>query len=164
MNPLSEIILLGDTRLHEACSEVKEEELPSLLPVIKKMHGLILEFRKVYGFGRAIAAPQIGVLKRMIVKNLPGDIAQVYFNPRITGFSKERMELWDNCMSFPNLYVKLERSKWIKMSYRDITWNLKEVTLDGDDSELLQHEIDHLDGILSIDRAGGSHDMKWVFN
>lgn len=162
MNQLSEILLLGDPRLHQVCEDVTEEEVPSLLPYIKKMHNLILIFRENYGFGRAMAAPQIGLMKRLVVKNCDGDIAQVYFNPRITEESPDTMELWDNCMSFPNLYVKLNRHKWVRMSYYDLTWNHKEVRLEADNSELLQHELDHLDGILSVDRARGSRDLKWV--
>lgn len=162
MVELSEILLLGDPRLHDVCVEVQEEEIPTLLPSIKKMHALILAFRKKYGFGRAIAAPQIGIQKRFVVKNSEDNIAQVYFNPKIIDRSTEMMELWDNCMSFPNLYVCLKRHGWIRMAYYDLTWAKKEIRLEGDDSELLQHELDHLDGILSIDHVSSSKNMKWV--
>lgn len=162
MIQLSDILLLGDPRLHQPCEEVREDEIPTLLPAIKKMHALILAFREKYGFGRAIAAPQIGLMKRLVVRNCDEGIAQVFFNPRIVEESPETMDLWDNCMSFPNLYVHLKRHKWVRMSYHDITWDHREALLENEDAELLQHEIDHLDGILCIDRAAGSRALKWV--
>ena len=63
------------------------------------------------------------------------------------------MRLWDDCFSFPDIMVKLKRYKKIKVKYFDES--MKEQTCDfiGDQSELVQHEIDHLNGVLAIDRA-----------
>jgi len=162
MVDIKDILLLGNPLLHQASEEVKEEELQGMIPVIKRMYRLIQAFRQVYGFGRAIAAPQVGVLKRMIVKNGPEELSQVFFNPVITERSEETMTLWDNCMSFPQLFVRLRRHKGIRLVYRDITWEEKSIWLEDGEAELLQHEIDHLDGILAIDHARDSRDFKWV--
>ena len=66
---LTEIILLGDPLLLQKAQPVKASEIPELMPSIEKMWRLITEFRKKYGRGRAIAAPQIGLLKRIICLN-----------------------------------------------------------------------------------------------
>ena len=72
---LKDILLLGDPRLYEVCEEVQKEELPSLQPVVQGMANTILEFRAKYGAGRAIAAPQLGVMKRLVVMNIDRPIA-----------------------------------------------------------------------------------------
>jgi peptide deformylase len=63
------------------------------------------------------------------------------------------MEVWDDCMSFPELLVKVMRHVTITVSYRDMDWNLRELAADNDLAELLQHELDHLDGVLAVMRA-----------
>jgi len=118
-------------------------------------------FRNKNGFGRAISAPQIGVPKRFIAMNL-GEGEFMIINPKITNRSDETFTMWDDCMSFPNLMVKLRRNKNISIEYQDeqgeiVHWN----NIDQAVSELLQHEIDHLDGILAVDRA---YDDKSIIN
>ena len=61
--------------------------------------------------------------------------------------------IWDDCMSFPELLVKVNRHARVRIRYRDLDWEEQTMDLEGDLSELLQHELDHLDGILSIHRA-----------
>jgi peptide deformylase len=63
------------------------------------------------------------------------------------------LTLWDNCLSFPCLSVKVKRHKSCRITYRDLKWQEKTAELEGDLSELLQHEVDHLDGILATQRA-----------
>jgi peptide deformylase len=63
------------------------------------------------------------------------------------------MEVMDDCMSFPHLLVRVQRYKKCKITYRDMKWQKQEMVLEGDLSELLQHEYDHLDGILATMRA-----------
>ncbi len=75
-------------------------------------------------------------------------------NPVISWRSDETFTMWDDCMSFPDLLVRVERTKSLSLEYVDEhgkpkTWN----ELDQAAAELLQHEIDHLDGILAVDRA-----------
>jgi peptide deformylase len=157
---LSEILKLGDRRLLEKSITVNSEELPGLITYIEKMDRLILEFRERYGRGRAIAAPQIGLMKRIICINTGKP--QVLINPVIEDASDEMMEVWDDCMSFPNLLIKLKRHKRIKISFLDM--NLQPVVwhLEDDLSELLQHEYDHLDGILAISKAENISCFRWT--
>ena len=156
---LDDILLLGDPRLYETCAPVQKEELDDLHPVIDGMADLIRQFRARYGAGRAIAAPQVGVMKRLIVMNIDEPVAII--NPEITEKSKEMMELWDDCMSFPNLLVRLQRHRRITLQFRDLDWNPQTWELQGDLSELLQHEYDHLDGILATMRATDERAFRW---
>ena len=146
-----EILLLGDPRLYEISEEVTREELESLRPVFEDMFDCIRGIRRDYGFGRAIAAPQIGVRKRLIC--MLTDKPYVIINPKLEFVGDEQMELMDDCMSFPNLLVRVRRYRHCILRYLDENWEMQEMRMDDDMSELIQHEYDHLDGILATMRA-----------
>ncbi len=160
MKHLSDIILLGDPRLYEVCAAVEPEEVTDLQATVDAMANIILEFRARYGAGRAIAAPQIGVMKRLVVMNVEKPIA--FFNPELFDCSEEMIEMWDDCMSFPNLHVFLKRHRYCKMRFRDLQWKEQTWNLADDLSELMQHECDHLDGVLATMRAEGEQAFRWV--
>jgi peptide deformylase len=63
------------------------------------------------------------------------------------------MEVWDDCMCFPDLLVRVLRHRRIRLTFRDLDWKGRSLDLEGDLAELLQHEYDHLDGILAVSRA-----------
>lgn len=159
MSKLDLIIPLGDPRLHQKCSLVSEHEVESLKPVIRDLHDIIFEFRARYNAGRAIAAPQIGCMKRLIYMHI--DQPVVFFNPVLSNLSEEMFELWDDCMCFPNLLVRLKRHRSLTITYRDENWVEQTRDLRDDLSELLQHEYDHLEGILATERAIDSRSFKW---
>jgi peptide deformylase len=148
---LDHILLLGDERLHKPSAPVEPDELDSLIPAISGLHDLVLQFRARYGKGRAIAAPQIGLMKRIICFNLKEPVTII--NPAMSNFSEELMEVWDDCMSFPQLLVRVRRHKQCTLTFRDPDWNLIVWNLGDDLSELFQHEVDHLNGILATERA-----------
>ena len=85
----------------------------------------------------------------------------IFINPEFSFLSDEKFELWDDCMSFPNLLVKVKRHKKIKISFRDENWKPQTWELDGGLSELLQHENDHLNGVLCTMRAIDEKSFKW---
>ncbi len=146
-----EILLLGDPRLYEVCEEVARDELEELRPVFEDMFDCIRGIRRDYGFGRAIAAPQIGVKKRLIC--MLTDRPYVIINPELEFVGDEMMELMDDCMSFPKLLVRVRRYRHCILRYTDENWERREKPMDDDMSELIQHEYDHLDGILATMRA-----------
>ena len=146
-----EILLLGDPRLYQVSEEVKREELEGLRPAFEDLFDCIRGVRRDYGFGRAIAAPQIGLQKRVIC--ILTDKPYVILNPTLEFIGQEQMELMDDCMSFPNLLVRVRRRRHCILRYRDENWNLQEMRMDDDMAELIQHEYDHLDGILATMRA-----------
>ncbi len=146
-----EILKLGNPKLYEISSPVERNELSKLTPVIQDLHDTLIAFRNQYHAGRAIAAPQIGIQKRILYMYI--NQPTVFINPVLEFIGDEEMEVMDDCMSFPNLLVKVRRHKKIRILYRDMEWKEQEMLLEGDLSELLQHEYDHLDGILATMRA-----------
>jgi len=146
-----EILLLGNPTLYEASEEVRAEELEALRPLFDDLFDCIRGIRREHGFGRAIAAPQIGVQKRVIC--ILTDRPYVIINPKLEFIGSEMQELWDDCMSFPNLLVRVRRWRHCILRYRDENWQEQELRMDDDMAELIQHEYDHLDGILATMRA-----------
>jgi peptide deformylase len=76
-------------------------------------------------------------------------------NPEITDVGPDDFLVWDDCFSFPNLYVRVSRAYQITVSYTDLKGKQRTLPVEGPMAELLQHEIDHLDGILALDRPSG---------
>lgn len=160
MTELSEILLLGDPNLYKVSLPVKRSEWPSLQPVARKMADLIVAFRSRYGKGRGIAAPQIGVLKRLIVLNI--DKPVIIINPEVEFPNQDKFSLWDDCMSFPNLLVRVERYQRCHLRFVDETWKQHSWVLEGDMAELIQHEFDHLEGILATQRAINTQSFRFL--
>lgn len=148
---VKEVLLLGNPKLYEVSQPVKKDELHTLKDVVNDLHDTLMDFRKKYGAGRAIAAPQIGVMKRLIYMYIDSPV--VFINPALMDKSEDMMLVWDDCLCFPDLLVKVERHKSCCISYLDMEWKAQKMGLKGDLSELLQHEYDHLDGILAVSRA-----------
>lgn len=142
-----EILLLGDERLYEICDEVTAEDAPLLPGWIEDLHDTLLDYRAAHGAGRAVAAPQIGVKKRLIY--MLTDRPYVFVNPCLTFPDGETYELLDDCMSFPGLIVRVRRHRRCTLDYTDEHGQAQRLELEGDLSELVQHEYDHLDGILA---------------
>jgi len=145
------ILLLGNPKLYEVSEEIERNELEPLLEVIEDLHDTLMAFRKKYGAGRAIAAPQIGIQKRLIYMHINHPVAMI--NPRMEFVGDEMMSVLDDCMSFPNLFVKVLRHRKCVIHYLDMNWEACTMFLEDDLSELLQHEYDHLDGVLATMRA-----------
>ncbi len=157
------IILLGDPRLHEISVPIQREEIPALMPVIEDLHDILFEYKARfahYGAFRGIAAPQIGVMKRLIYTNIDNK-PTVFINPELVNVSKELFDVWDDCMCFPHLLVHLKRHVHCTIKYVDLDFNPKMMYLNGSLSELIQHEYDHLNGILSTQRAIDNQSFRW---
>ena len=146
------ILQLGDPLLYKNSLPIKQEECATLEDILIDLHETMMNFREKYKRGRAISAPQIDVLKRLIYINM-NDTPLVLINPEFTWKSPEMIELWDDCMSFPDLLVKVKRHKDCALSFYDLDWNKHSLELEGEMSELIQHEYDHLDGILATNKA-----------
>ncbi|AZV56700.1 peptide deformylase [Clostridium sp. AWRP] len=148
---IKEILLLGNDALYKKSLPVEKEDMDSIKKTVSNLHDTLIDFRKKYNAGRAIAAPQIGVFKRLIYMYIDKPI--VFINPVLKFDNKEMMDVMDDCMSFPNLLVKVKRYKECSIIYKDINFADKTLKFKGDLSELIQHEYDHLDGILATMRA-----------
>ncbi len=148
---IKEILKLGDPRLYEISEAVAEDEREKIGVWAADLHDTLMGYREEYGAGRAIAAPQIGIKKRLLY--MYTDKPYIFVNPVLYFPDGETYELMDDCMSFPGLLVKVRRHKRAVIRYLDEEFCEKEMALEGDLSELLQHEYDHLDGILATMRA-----------
>ncbi|HEX2154544.1 MAG TPA: pyridoxal-phosphate dependent enzyme [Acidimicrobiia bacterium] len=156
---MPQILVHGNPALHTPSRQVTWSD-PANARDIADLHRALADFQEAHGYGRAIAAPQIGVLKRIIAMNL-GAGPLTLINPEIIWTSADTFDVWDDCMSVPDHVVRIRRHRSISVRYTDEfgrprTWrNLPETM-----SELLQHEIDHLDGVVMVDRAVNADSVR----
>lgn len=160
MKNLNDLLLLGDPRLYQVCEPVTEEDRPEIEGWVLDLHNVMEEIRAKYHFGRGIAAPQLGIMKRLFYLNVTDP--KVIINPEFISLSNEKFTLWDDCMSFPNLLVEVKRYKSLTLSYLDINFDSQSWQItDPDMAELVQHEYDHLNGILCTMRAIDEKSFRW---
>ena len=144
-----EILVLPDTRLRAVA-----DPIPEVSEEIKKLAADMLE--TMYAApGIGLAATQIGEMKRMVVMDLskegePKDPI-VMINPEIKKYSEETVTSEEGCLSIPEIYYDVERPAEVTVEYTDLEG--KRVTRDAKDrlAVCVQHELDHLDGVLYID-------------
>ncbi len=147
------ILPLGDPRLRIVCEQVKDVGDRTFQAENRRLKAALNAFRSEWGFGRGIAAPQIDIPKRFVSINL-GEGTHSLINPEIKWRSPETFTLWDDCMCFPDLLVRVRRNLSVSISYLDELGEPKAWEHLGQaESELLQHELDHLDGVLATDLA-----------
>jgi peptide deformylase len=148
------ILQLGDPRLREIALPVGNPSAPEVAALVKDLADTLAHWRAATGYGRGIAAPQLGVRQRAIFLQLPEEKPWPLINPEILERSEEKIVVWDACLSFLSIFMQVERNREITVRYQDMKGQSHELRA-GDErnlSELLQHEIDHLDGILAVDR------------
>jgi peptide deformylase len=147
------IRLLGDPILRARCEPITKPRSTAVRVILDDMRETLRDWQSRFGSGRAIAAPQIGAPVRMVYSEM--DQPWALINPEIVDIGNEDFEVWDDCFSFPNLLVRVSRAYRIRVRYQDTKGEWHEVDLEGDRAELLQHELDHLDGVLAVDRPQG---------
>jgi peptide deformylase len=146
------ILQLGDPVLRETSRAV--ESPADAAATLRDLRDTLHEFRRTHGFGRGIGAVQIGIPLRVIYMEFEGEPWSL-INPEFEFLSPDKFELWDDCFSFPGLLVRVERSVSVRVRFTDPAGASRLVEATGAFSELIQHEMDHLDGILAVDRAIG---------
>lgn len=146
---------LGDPILRVRCERVHDPKSPSVRLVADDLRDTLRAARAKHKMGRAMAAPQIGAPVRVVFVEIKGKQRWVMVNPEITDVGSEDFLVWDDCFSFPNLLVRVTRAHRATLTYQDLEGETHTMELEGPMAELLQHEIDHLDGILAVDRASG---------
>ena len=138
--------LFGDPVLKQP-ARVVEEITPDLVPLV---YGMYETMDRAEGVG--LAAPQVGVRKRLFTYDLhEGDGPGVVINPEIVATEGE-IESEEGCLSVPGFKFEIIRAERVAMHGLDLDGN--EIVLEGDDllARMIQHEIDHLDGVLLLDR------------
>jgi peptide deformylase len=147
------IRLLGDPILRARCEPITKPKSTAVRVILDDLRETLRDWQSRFGSGRAIAAPQIGAPVRIVYCEM--DQPWALNNPEIVDIGNEDFEVWDDCFSFPNLLVRVSRSYRVRVRYQDTKGEWHEVDLEGDRAELIQHEIDHLDGVLAVDRPHG---------
>jgi peptide deformylase len=148
------VLQLGDPRLREAARRAEDPGAPEIRALVEDLADTLAYWKKTTGYGRGIAAPQIGAGVRVIFLQLPGADPWPIVNPEIIERSEQKIVVWDACLSFLSIFMQVERHREIVVRYQDLLGECHEIPA-GEErnlSELLQHEIDHLDGILALDR------------
>lgn len=148
--PARRIIQLGDPLLRAVSTPVASPREAD--GIFEDLRATLHEFRRTHGFGRGISAVQIGEPKRLIYIELDGRAYRLR-NPEYEFRSEEKFRLWDDCFSFPDLLVWLERAQTVRIRFDNDAGELERLEASGAFAELLQHEMDHLEGVLAIDRA-----------
>lgn len=122
---------------------------------IKKLAGQMKESMESAN-GLGIAAPQVGVNERIIIVRLNSGTKHeqivALINPEIITFSEESEVAEEGCLSLPNVYVPVERSKKITLKYQTTKNDNHTIELEDLNARVVQHEVDHLDGILIVDK------------
>lgn len=146
-----DLVLCWDPRLRVHCRECDPRD-PGLQDLARDMNRVMRE----HG-GVGLAAPQVGDDRRVILIRRPNDPparARVLVNPELVRVSDELVPFEEGCLSFPGIYRRVMRPGGVTVRYTDLAG--QEETLEDDAflARVVQHEIDHLDGILFIDHLG----------
>lgn len=144
-----DIIRYGNKKLKELSSKIEIFD-NKLKQLADEMHTIMIETN-----GIGLAGPQIGINKRIIVVDTQeeDDIGKLYLiNPKIIGYSVKKSIMEEGCLSIPNILAPVERSTIVKVKANDIEGNTITMTAKNLLARVIQHEVDHLNGILFIDR------------
>ena len=152
---IPEIVKLGDPVLRKRAESVTRILTSDTQKLIEHMKVVM---RKANGLG--LAAPQVGVSQRVIVYEID-DQVHVLVNPIISGGRGEQLEPMEGCLSIPNLHGVVKRFQEIKIKGQDHRGRPVSKKVTDLEARVIQHEVDHLDGILFIDRADASS-LVWA--
>lgn len=151
------IAQLGQPVLWQKAVEVPREEIatPGFQQFLTDMRETLDE-----SGGVGLAAPQVFDSRRVFLAAVPVSDSvevppaiEVFVNPRISAASEEKARSWEGCLSFPELMVLVERAKEVGIEYLDRHGQPRSMKLRDLPARVVQHEADHLDGILTLDRA-----------
>lgn len=144
----------GDPVLRTVCAELPVEQITEAETqrLADKLRGVLHEIRRRTGLGRALAAPQIGVSKRMIAV-FQNESCDILINPRIIWASEEQGVFPEMCLSGVPLVADVIRPWEVEVEFFDLAGHPHRLRADPMLSRALQHEIDHLSGILFTDKA-----------
>ena len=157
------IAQLGQPVLRERAREVPINEIlgESFGKFLADMRATLAE-----SGGVGLAAPQVFDSRRVFLAAVlppkgPGEpiVVEAFVNPRLVEMSEDCVSGWEGCLSFSELVVKVPRSRRVTIEYLDAAGQPKRMELVGWPARIVQHEFDHLEGILTIDRADTTRDI-----
>ena len=142
-----EIVIYPNKILEKKTKKVKN---PLDATIQKLVKGMLETMEKAEGAG--LAAPQIGESLRICTLRCEGEIF-ILINPKITSYSRDKEINEEGCLSFPGKFIPIKRSRKIKARYLNEKGEEMKIKAEGMLARIIQHEVDHLDGILFIERA-----------
>lgn len=142
---------IGNPVLREVSAPIDDPTAPDTVALLRDLSDTLTAFRKQTGYGRGIAAPQIDVPKRAVFIRMPDGREFAMVNPKITWQSAETFEVWDACFSYFTIFFRVRRARHVTVEYQDTSGAAHVVEASDDLAELMQHELEHLDGRLAID-------------
>ncbi len=146
---IPELAYIGDPILRTKTSDVSLEEG---LEIGKKLIEILLKYRELTGLGVGLAAPQIGSSANVFVTH-KDDNSKIFINPTITASSEEKNTYKENCLSSSHVWCDVKRPKTVTIDYINESGQQVTEEYDGFFARLIQHEYDHLQGVVNIDRA-----------
>jgi peptide deformylase len=151
---LRELVTYPSPILSQKCDEVQDDEFGTT-----ELEQLCLDmfYTMKINEGVGLAANQIGINKRIAVLSIPDNI--VLINPVLVS-SRGEIKLEEGCLSVPRIFEKVTRAEEVVVVYQDTTGKRCEIVASGMKAVALQHEIDHLDGIVFIDRLSKLRKMR----
>ena len=135
--------------LREPTSEFDFENPPECPKEVEKN---LSEAMERFG-GIGLSANQLGLDYRVFVMRTADSGIKAFFNPEVTKLSKETEMMKEGCLSFPDIYLMIKRPKAIEFEYTDSDGERHTLQLEGIGSRCVQHELDHLNGIIFLQRA-----------
>ena len=160
---LLRIAQLGQPVLREVAQEIPPDEIGT--PAFQQLLADMRETLEAAG-GVGLAGPQVFASRRVfLAKILPppqkGDQPgiEVFVNPRLSALTDQVESAWEGCLSFSELLVLVPRLRAVRVDYIDAAGHPKALALEGFAARVVQHEFDHIEGILTIDRAESTHDI-----
>ncbi len=165
---------LRDIVLYAEDESVLRKESKPVQTLNRRIRGVIEDLKDTllhHEEGVGLAAPQIGVHWQVVVVRLGGDpegereaaLPQALINPQIMETGDQQRD-FDGCLSFPNLYAETTRPHHLRVTSLDEEGRRVEHTYEGFDAVVVHHEIDHLQGVLFIDRVESIEDMYQVYS
>ncbi|NMC39896.1 MAG: peptide deformylase [Bacteroidales bacterium] len=150
------IVVYGHPVLKKVAQDI-DRDYPGLQQLVSDM------FETMYtAEGIGLAAPQIGKSIRVfVIDGAPladeepdfANFKKVFINAKITEKSGEVVPMNEGCLSIPNIREEVKRESFIRMQYYDENWNFYDETFDGYKARVIQHEYDHLDGVLFVEKV-----------
>ncbi len=148
---LAQVRQYPDVALRMKAKEVTEFD-DDLVQLAERMKHVMADAQ-----GVGLAAPQIGVLRRLFVFEHDEEGTQVVVNPRVVDPSSETLVDTEGCLSIEGIRVPVERSVRLRLEGLDTSGAGLELELEGMNARVVQHEVDHLDGVLILDRTDDEH-------
>ena len=157
-NPPLEIYKLGSNTLRTTSKRISKVDIDTR----KLAREMLQSMYSAKGIG--LAAPQVGISKELLVIdiNFEDSAAEplILINPEITAFGSTLNSYEEGCLSIPGVYLNVIRPSTIKLKFRDEMGRPRKMNADGLLARCIQHEVDHLKGVLFVDRVTSKEDLK----